>query len=187
MRRKVAFILYLSAIAALVMCGAAKLDEKLDSEYSEVRLKVNSLLVSVDTMISKIHFLHSEHDEQDVKINRYIRSAEDVELQDKHNLWFADFESALDTLAEEISKIELRLLFHDKDEATHDTASAKVIRADHKQMLDEIENMQIFTQEILDRLLEADSVIHTFFADHTEFHQKYDIPREFTTLPPTFK
>lgn len=182
-----ALIFGILVLAMMTGCGARKLDEKLDEEYSGIRTEVNELVIEVDTMIAKMRFLASEHDKQDTKIDNAGLSLKDKERQNKHKNWIKGYYSTLDSLGLWVKSAQETLASHDSLEVTHETMAKSKIKLNHELMLAQLTNLREEGQQARDELVKADSIIHTFFYDHAYLNKKYHLVSEDKPKPPTIK
>lgn len=186
--KKYVVLSVLASVTLVLLAGCAKeVDKKLDKKYDAVRFEVEVQINEVDSLTGKMQFMRAEHDKQDVKINKQGLSPEDKAMQEKHITWFNNYEPTLTEMDEWVETSQGMIADHKKLEATHDKAEARQIRADHQGMLADIKTIKADAEEYLEEFIQADSVVHTFFADHAYLNKKYKVPSEHGVKPPTSK
>ncbi|MBD3286217.1 hypothetical protein GF359_06750 [candidate division WOR-3 bacterium] len=169
--------------------GCAKaVDEKLDDEYNALRTEVQAMVGNVELLSEKMDIAVSEHAHQDERITRYgPPRGGDVKMQERHVAWFAEFEPKFTEIKGFLEDADATFARHDSVEQTHDKASVRQIKQDHKKMTGELEVLKPKAKEYKGVLEEAKDTCSTFFSDHAYLIKKYNVPSEHGVKPPTTK
>jgi hypothetical protein len=174
-------------LVSLVTGCSGQLDKKLDEEYQSSKFEVEVMLDEVDSIATRMDYVRSVHDEQDMKINKQGISIQDRKIQASHVTWFENYQPELEEIRKWVQDSREVIAAHQDIEATHNRSNSKKIRADHELMQSELEQIKTEAEQYRSDLFQAKDTIETFFSDHADLMKKYDVPSEHGVKPPTSK
>lgn len=186
MKKYVALGTSMLVLSALVFCGTARLDEKLDAEYEEAKSKVVSDIREVDSLYEHAKSLVRAHNNEDMEINKRSLEAEDKSAQNHHDTWITGLQQTFIDIDDWLNMTAETFTNYNSLEAAHDEASASEIKTDHTTM---IGSLAVFTAEAGEYRKTLTAVIDTlkgFLREHGELREKYNITVG-VTGPPVFK
>jgi hypothetical protein len=186
-KKHILWVLSGLTMVSLVVGCSQQVDKKLNEEYESLKPEVEVVLYEVDSIATRMDYIRSVHDEQDIKINKQGLSVRDKQTQEKHVEWFKNYQPELEKIRQWVQDSRRILDTHQNIEATHNRASSKKILADHEKMQSELEQIKTEGEAYRNSLFQAQDTLATFFSDHADLMKRYNVPSEHGVRPPTYK